>query len=202
MWDGLGETPQFYHYYPIYNGGMSPLWITALIVLVAILLLLSDRLRPDLVALLTALALGLTGVLTVQETFSGFSHSGVIIILSIFILADGLKRSGVADKAGELLLRLAGNSERSLVVVILLAGAGLSLFMNNIAAASILLPAVSAAAHKGRGSLARLLMPLGFGTILGGMATLLTTTNIIARNMKGYSCSTDAACWCWLDCCT
>ena len=85
-------TTQFYHYYPIYNGSMSPLWITALIALGAILLLLSDRLRPDLVALLTALALGLTGVLTVQETFSGFSRSAVIIILSIFVLADGLKR--------------------------------------------------------------------------------------------------------------
>jgi di/tricarboxylate transporter len=162
---------------------MSPLWITALIAVLAVVLLLSDRLRPDLVALLTALALGLTGVLTVQETFSGFSRSAVIIILSIFILADGLKRAGVTDKAGELLLRLAGKSERSLAVVILLAGAGLSLFMNNIAAASILLPAVSAAAQKSRVSLARLLMPLAFGTILGGMATLLTTTNIIASSL-------------------
>jgi di/tricarboxylate transporter len=162
---------------------MSPLWITALIAVVAILLMLSDRLRPDLVALLTALALGLTGVLTVQETFSGFSRSAVIIILSIFILADGLKRAGVTDKAGELLLRLAGTSERSLAVAVLVAGAGLSLFMNNIAAASILLPAVSGAAHKARVSLARLLMPLAFGTILGGMATLLTTTNIIASSL-------------------
>ena len=54
---------------------------------------------------------------TVQETFSGFSRSAVIIILSIFILADGLKRAGLADKAGELLLSLAGSSERSLAVV-------------------------------------------------------------------------------------
>lgn len=162
---------------------MSPIWITALIAVGAIVLLLTDRLRPDLVALLTALALGLTGVLTVQETFSGFSRSAVITILSIFILAEGLKRAGVTDKAGELLLRLAGKSERSLTVVILLAGAGLSLFMNNIAAASILLPAVSGAAKKTQVSLARLLMPLAFGTILGGMATLLTTTNIIASSL-------------------
>ena len=162
---------------------MSPLLLTAVITVAAILLMLSDRLRPDLVALLTALALGLTGVLTVQETFSGFSRSAVIIILSIFVLTDGLKRAGVTDKAGELLLRLAGKSERSLAVAILLAGAGLSLFMNNIAAASILLPAVSGAAHKARVSLARLLMPLAFGTILGGMATLLTTTNIIASSL-------------------
>ncbi len=98
-------------------------------------------------------------------------------------MADGLKRAGVTDKAGELLLRLAGKSERSLTVAILLAGAGLSLFMNNIAAASILLPAVSGAAQKAHVSLARLLMPLAFGTILGGMATLLTTTNIIASSL-------------------
>jgi di/tricarboxylate transporter len=171
---------------------MSPIWITIIITASALLLLLSDRLRPDLVALLTTLALGLTGVLTVQETFSGFSRSAVITIMAIFILADGLKRTGVTERAGNLLLRLAGTAERSLTVAILLGGAGLSLFMNNIAAASILLPAVTGAAKKARVSQARLLMPLAFGTILGGMATLLTTTNIIAssllrdRNLVGF----------------
>ena len=157
--------------------------ITFVILIIAILLFVSDRLRPDLVALLTMLALGLSGVLTSDETFSGFSRSAVIAIIAIFILADGLRRTGIAEKLGEMLIRLGGKGETRLVFTVTLAGAVLSLFMNNIAAASVLLPAISGAARKAGISPSRLLMPLAFGTILGGMATLLTTTNILVSGI-------------------
>ena len=171
---------------------MSPEVITLVILSAAVLLLLSDRLRPDLVALLVMLSLGLSGVLTVQEAFSGFSRSAVITILSIFILAEGLQRAGLAERMGGWLLRLAGDSEPWLVVTVTLGGALLSLFMNNIAAASLLLPAVMGAARKTGVSSSRLLIPMAFGTILGGMATLFTTTNIVSsgllrdRGLAGY----------------
>ena len=145
--------------------------------------MLSDRLRPDVVALLAAVALGATGVLTAEETFSGFSRSAVITILAIFILAEGLQRAGVTEQIGDLITRVAGEGERRLVVVVMLAGAGLSLLMNNIAAAAVLLPAVAAAGHRSKVSPARLLMPLAFATLLGGMATLLTTTNIVVSSL-------------------
>lgn len=168
------------------------LLLTFAILLLSIGLFLSDRLRADLVALLTVIALGLTGILTSQEVFSGFSRSAVITILAIFILAEGLRRTGVTEQVGTLLLRVAGSRESWLVVVVMLAGAFLSLFMNNIAAASVLLPAVSGAGRKAGVNPARLLMPLAFATILGGMATLLTTTNIVVstllrdRGVAGY----------------
>lgn len=168
------------------------LLLTFTILLLSIGLFLSDRLRADLVALLTVIALGLTGILTSQEVFSGFSRSAVITILAIFILAEGLRRTGVTEQVGTLLLRVAGTRESWLVVVVMLAGAFLSLFMNNIAAASVLLPAVSGAGRKAGVNPARLLMPLAFATILGGMATLLTTTNIVVstllrdRGVAGY----------------
>lgn len=168
------------------------LLLTFGILAVSIALLLSDRLRADLVALLTVIALGLTGILTSQEVFSGFSRSAVITILAIFILAEGLRRTGVTEQVGNLLLRVAGTRESWLVVVVMLAGAFLSLFMNNIAAASVLLPAVSGAGRKAGVNPARLLIPLAFATILGGMATLLTTTNIVVstllrdRGVAGY----------------
>ena len=170
----------------------SQLVITFVILIVAAGLFLSDRLRPDLVALLVVVALGVTGVLTPQETFSGFSRSAVITIMAIFVLAEGLRRTGVTEQVGNLLLRLGGTEERRLVVIVMLAGAFLSLFMNNIAAASVLLPAVSGAARKGGVNPARLLMPLAFATILGGMATLFTTTNVVVsallrdRGLAGY----------------
>lgn len=149
----------------------------------ALLLFLSERVRPDVVALLVAVALGATGVLTPEETFSGFSRSAVITILAIFMLAAGLERTGVTRGVGDLLSRVAGNGETRQVVVVMLAGAFLSLFMNNIAAAAVLLPAVSGASKRAGVNPSRLLMPLAFGTILGGMATLLTTTNILVGSL-------------------
>ena len=157
--------------------------LTFVILGVAMAVFLSNRLRPDLVALLVMLTLGFTGILTPQETFSGLSRSAVITILGIFILAEGLQRTGVTEQVGKGLLRLTGGREGRLVIIVMIAGAFLSLFMNNIAAASILLPAVSGAARKSEVSMSRVLMPLAFATILGGMATLLTTSNIIISSL-------------------
>lgn len=157
--------------------------ITFTILLVAMVLFLSDKVRSDLVALLVLFALSVTGVLTTQEAFSGFSRSAVITIASIFVLAEGLQRTGVTEKVGTVLLRLGGSSESRLVIVVMAAGAFLSLFMNNIAAAAVLLPAVSGAARKADVRASRLLMPLAFATILGGTATLLTTTNIVVSSL-------------------
>ena len=162
---------------------LDPQTITFIVLGLAILVFLSDRLRPDITALLVALALGLSGVLTPLETFAGFGRSAVITILAVSILAEGLQRAGVTEQAGSLLVRLAGAREARMTGVVMLAGAFLSLFMNNISAASVLLPAVSGAARKTGISPSKLLMPLSFGTLLGGMATLLTTTNILISNL-------------------
>jgi di/tricarboxylate transporter len=157
--------------------------ITFAILVVALILFLSEKLPADLVALLVAVALGVTGVLTTQETFSGFSRSAVITITAIFILTEALQRTGVAEQVGNILQKVGGGSELRLVIAVMIAGAFMSLFMNNIAAAAVLLPAASGAAKKSGVNTSRLLMPLAFGTILGGMATLLTTSNIVVNSV-------------------
>ncbi len=157
--------------------------ITLLILAAALILFITELVPSDLVALLVVVALGVTGVLTPQEAFSGFSRSAVITILAIFILASALQRTGVTEQVGNLLLKFGGRSELRLTVLVMLAGAFLSLFMNNIAAAAVLLPAVSGAARKASVQTSRLMMPLAFGTILGGTATLLTTANIIINSL-------------------
>ncbi len=178
-----------------YNGAMpviDPLILTFAILLGAVALLLSDRLRADVVALLVVLALGVGGVLTPREAFSGFASSAVVTIVAIFVVTEGLRVTGLSERAGELLERVAGTGERRLVIVIMVAGAGLSMVMNNIAAAAILLPAVSGLARRNHISLGQLLMPLAFSTLLGGMATLFTTANIIVsgvlrgQDLAGY----------------
>ena len=162
---------------------MSQIDITFLLLAVTTIVLVGNVLRPDIVALLLLLALGLTGILTPQEAFSGFSRSAVVIMVSAFILAEGLRRSGVTERLGNFIVRLFGNGEVRLIFGVMAAGDLLSLFMNNIAAASLLFPSLSGVARRSKTSPSRLLMPLAFGTILGGMATLLTTTNIIVSGL-------------------
>ena len=157
--------------------------ITFTILGIAFILFLTEKLPADLVALLVVVALGVSGVLTTQEAFSGFSRSAVVTIMAIFILTEALQRTGVSEQVGNILLKVGGKSELRLVVAVMTAGAFLSLFMNNIAAAAVLLPAASGAAKKADVKTSRLLMPLAFGTILGGMATLLTTSNIVVNSI-------------------
>ncbi|MEP6901678.1 MAG: SLC13 family permease [Actinomycetota bacterium] len=161
----------------------TQLIITFSILIAALILFLTEKLPADLVALLVVVALGVSGVLTPQEAFSGFSRSAVITIMAIFILTEALQRTGVTEQVGNILLKVGGKSELRLVVAVMTAGAFLSLFMNNIAAAAVLLPAASGAAKKAEVNTSRLLMPLAFGTILGGMATLLTTSNIVVNSI-------------------
>ncbi|MBE0672611.1 MAG: SLC13 family permease [Anaerolineales bacterium] len=162
---------------------MSQIGITLLFLSIAALLLFGNVLRADIVALMLMLALGLSGILTPQEAFSGFSRQAVIIMLAAFILAEGLRRSGVTERLGLFIIRIFGAGERRLVFGVMTASAVLSLFMNNIAAASLLFPSLSGVARRMKISPSKLLMPLAFGTILGGMATLLTTNNIIVSGL-------------------
>lgn len=157
--------------------------ITLVILTAAIVLFLTNWIRADVVALLVLISLGVTGVLTVEEAFSGFSRSAVVTIVAIYVLAAGLNLTGAGERVGNWLGRAAGESEGRLVVLVMVGGAFLSLFMNNIAAAAVLLPGVSSAARRRNVNPARLLMPLAFATILGGMATLFTSTNIVSSGL-------------------
>ena len=146
---------------------------------VAVVLMVTERLRPDLAALLMAMALALAGIISPQEAFSGFSQSAVITLIALFIMTFGLARSGVTRNLGAALRKLAGQSYQRAVLATMVAGAGLSLFMTNIAAVAILMPAVMDLAKRTRTSPSRLLMPLAFSVNLGGMATLFATSNIL-----------------------
>jgi di/tricarboxylate transporter len=162
---------------------MTPaIWLLLAIVIVTSILMTATRLRPDLIALLALVVLGLTGIVAPKDLFTGFAGSAVITLLAIFIISEGLQQTGVTQALGRQMLRLSGQGELRAVLVTTLAAAALSLFMNNIAAAGVLLPAVMSLSRQTGIPPSRLLMPLAFGTILGGMATLLTTSNIIVSD--------------------
>ncbi|HET6266322.1 MAG TPA: SLC13 family permease [Acidobacteriota bacterium] len=157
--------------------------VTLAVLGIALILFTATRLRPDLVALVVVATLGAIGVLTPQEAFSGFSSPAIVTIISIYVLAQGLYLTGVSTKVADFLVRASGSSERQLVLVVMAAGAFLSLFMNNIAAASVLMPALSSVSTRKAVNPSRLLIPLAYSTILGGMATLFTTANIISSGV-------------------
>lgn len=161
----------------------NPLLMTFVILFAAMVLFLNGRLRADLVALLVVVCLGASGVLTPEEAFSGFSRSAVIAIMAIFILAESLTTLGFTDWVSRQLIRLAGQNPNRLVILVMAASALLSLFMNTIAAAAVLLPSAITTSRKAGIHPGRVLMPLAFGSLLGGMATLLTSTNIVASSL-------------------
>ena len=90
---------------------MPQICLTLLFLGIAVLLLLSNTLRADIVALILMLALGLSGILTPQEAFSGFSRSAVIVMLSAFVLAEGLRRSGLTERVAAFIIKLFGKGE-------------------------------------------------------------------------------------------
>jgi len=157
-----------------------PIFLALALVLAAAVLLIADRLRPDLVALLVLVVLGLTGLVAPADLFSGFSRAAVITILALYIITAGLERTGATRGLGQQLGRLAGSSEARAVLVVMVATAVLSLMMNTVAAAAVLLPATVGLARQAGLRPSRLLMPLSFGALLGGMATLFTTANLLA----------------------
>jgi len=154
-------------------------YITLGILALAIGLLIFTRLRADLIGLMILLALGLSNVVTSKDVFSGFSNSAVMTILGISMVSVALQQTGATHALGKAIFQVGKGSETKLVFFVMLASAALSLFMNNIAAVGVLLPAVMSLSRASKVPPRKLLMPLAFGTILGGMATLLTTSNII-----------------------
>jgi di/tricarboxylate transporter len=131
--------------------------------------------------MMVLLALLLTGLLTTEEAFSGFSNPAVITVWAIYIVSASLTHTGVASKLGRRMERLAGNTEQQLILVIMLTVATLSAFMNNIGATAVLLPVVISLSAKTKIPASKLLIPLAFGSLLGGITTLIgTPPNLLA----------------------
>jgi di/tricarboxylate transporter len=153
------------------------------ILAISILFFITDWLRVDLVALLVLLALVLTGLITPEQAFAGFSSPAVITVWAIFIVSGGLFYTGVANLLGDRLLKLAGTTPQRLVGLVMTTVGLMSGVMNNVGATAVMLPAVVSMARQARINASKLLIPLAFGSLLGGMVTLIgTPPNILASD--------------------
>jgi di/tricarboxylate transporter len=125
-----------------------------------------------------------TGLVTVEEAFSGFASPAVITVWAVFIVSGGLTRSGVADLIARQVVRLAGRNQLRLTVLIMVTVGIMSAFMNNIGAVAILLPAVMSVARETDIPPSKLLIPLAWASLLGGNMTMIgTPPNILASSI-------------------
>ena len=145
------------------------------ILLVAVILLITEWIPMEVTALLSLGAVALTGLVTPAEALAGFSNPAVITIWAVFILSGGLTRTGVANAIGHFVLRLAGNSETRMIAVIMVSAGVMSAIMNNVAVAALMLPVVMDIARHTGSPPSRLLMPLAYGSLLGGLTTQIGT---------------------------
>ena len=149
----------------------------------ALVLFVTEKVRMDVTALIVLGSLAVTGLVTPQDAVAGFSNGAVIAVWAMFILSDGLTRTGIANVIGRTVLRFAGTGQGTVTVVIMLTGGVLSAFMNNIGVAALMLPVVIEITRRTGIPASKLLMPLAYGCLLGGLTTLIgTPPNLLIAN--------------------
>ena len=158
------------------------LWVLCLLAIVVTLFVI-NRPRMDVVALLVILALPLSGILTIEQALAGFSDPNVVLIAALFVIGEGLVRTGIAYRIGEWMSERAGNSEARLLVLLMIAVAGLGSVMSSTGVVAIFIPVVLSIAARLSLSPSRLMMPLSFAGLISGMLSLVATPpNVVVHS--------------------
>ncbi|NWL79871.1 SLC13 family permease [Pseudomonas taiwanensis] len=149
----------------------------------AITLFVLNKPRMDVVALLVIVTLPLTGILDISHTLAGFSDPSVVLIAALFVIGDGLVRTGIAYRLGDWLVARAGSSETRLLVLLMLAAAALGSVMSSTGVVAIFIPVALGVAARLKIAPARLMMPLAFAGLISGMLTLVATApNLVVHS--------------------
>jgi di/tricarboxylate transporter len=163
---------------------MNPAILSSAILLFALALFISDRIRPDAVALIALLLSWMTGLVSFEEALAGFASPAVIIVAAVLVVGRAIELTGAAQAMTSWLVPNARYFSVR-VAGVLLMGALLSAFMNNIAAIAITMPVAMTVAREHKMPAGAILMPLSFATILGGITTLIgTPANLIISSVR------------------
>lgn len=155
---------------------MTPDMILVLAILgMAVLFLVTEWIPMEVTALLVLGAAALTGLVGSTDALSGFSNPAVVTVWAVFILSGGLTRTGVANKIGRFVLTVSGVGETRLIIVIMICAGLMSAIMNNVAVAALMMPVVMDIARQTGNAPSRLLLPLAYGSLLGGLTTQIGT---------------------------
>lgn len=159
-------------------------WIIFAILLLTLILFIHGKWRYDIVALLALIMGIISGVIPIDRAFLGFSNPAVITVAAVLVLSRGLQNSGVVEIIGGQLSKLKGGITSQIAALTTII-TFLSAFMNNVGALALLLPVALSLAEKKNISPSKLLMPLAFASLLGGMTTLIgTPPNIITSSFR------------------
>lgn len=139
--------------------------------------------RMDAVGLIMLVALPFTGALTMGEALAGFADSNIVLIAALFVLGDGLVRTGVARNLGDMLIARGGSSETRLMVLLMIVVCTLGATMSSTAVTAIFIPVALRIASRVGSAPGRLMMPLSMAALISGMTTLVATTpNLIVNS--------------------
>ncbi len=150
------------------------IWVLSMLV-GAILLFITNKVRMDVVALLIIILFVLSDTLTLPQALAGFSDPNVILIAALFVVGEGLVRTGIAYQVGDALVKVAGSSETRMLVLLMVAVATLGAVMSSTGVVAIFIPVVLSVANRMGIPAGRLMMPLGFAGLISGMMTLVAT---------------------------
>lgn len=160
--------------------------IFVIIILVCVIAaLIKDRMRPGLVLLSGAVVFLCAGIISPKEMLEGFSNKGMITVAMLFLVSEGIRRSGLLEEMlRSLLPKDKTANERSVQIRMLPVVSFISAFLNNTPVVVIFAPMLKRWAEKHHVAATRLLIPLSYATILGGMCTLIgTSTNLVVHGM-------------------
>lgn len=167
------------------------LTLTFLILGATIFAFVTNKVRADLVAIVSLLAFVITDILTPTEALAGFSNSVVLMIAGLFVVGAGILRTGLAGMAGRLLLKWSGDSELKLFVLLLIIVGTVGAFMSNTGTVALMMPIVVSIAISMKESPSKFLLPLSYVASLSGLMTLIASpTNLIVSQLlvdRGYN---------------
>ena len=156
---------------------------TIIILVLTAAFFVAGKMRSDLVALCSLLALLIFQILTPEEALSGFSNSVVIMMVGLFVVGGAIVQTGLAKMISRKVMKLAGTSELRLFLLVMLVTAVIGAFVSNTGTVALMLPIVVSMAANAGSSARRLLMPLAFASSMGGMMTLIgTPPNLIIQD--------------------
>ncbi len=158
-------------------------WIAVSVVGLLIVALLLDRFSPDLLLFLAMTVLLLAGVLTIEEAIAGFANPAVLTIAVLFVVSEAVRGTGLLDRLSR--IGLGGETSQTRILTrLMLPVTALSAFLNNIPLVLMLTPVITGHAKKRGLAASKLLIPLSYAAIFGGMCSLIgTSTNLIVDGM-------------------
>ena len=151
------------------------IYITLAVLVIAAIFFMKGKVRSDLVALCALAVLLISQVLTPEEALSGFSNSVVIMMIGLFIVGGAIFQTGLAKMISSRILKLAGENELKLFLLVILATASIGAFVSNTGTVALMMPIIVSMAASGNMNASRILMPLAFASSMGGMMTLIGT---------------------------